>query len=419
MLIIAGSGMGHYSFANIHAVFEKDLKDLSLVDCVVADKNFDSLENQTTIEKYKNKFFFGSFLECKNKMIALEKQNKNILYIVSGSPFFYSGAEVILKSIEKEIPTFHKKNVKIISASSSLDSMVQFLKIDMKNLQYISLHGRRIFEVDKPFQKKWTLILCDKDSLEVLCQYCQWLDDKALTFYLGFCLGCKDEKIEKHDLLGIRNLLKQENSALLKYPLTVAIKKNFDSFVLPLKQEDFFRDQNMITSFDKRQIALTELQLHSAKILWDMGAGSGSVGLEASLSYHLQMFFFEKKKERIDAVKKNLRKFYVMGVRIIEGDFLQKMQNTKPKPDRIFMGGGGINAAKNLVHVLSQLQAGGIFVAFYVAIDTLSVAINHLQEQKIKFSLKSILLTHFAHEQPKISQTERELFILKIVKEDD
>ncbi len=144
MLVIAGSGIGEYSFDNFRV-------DTARFDVVVCDKNYKNRAENILKLSYK---------EAKEYILANYK-SKDILYVVSGSPLFFSAGAIIAKQIPKEY-------LKIIDNTSSKSYMLSKLAISEQDVEAISLHGRTKLDLNRFLKRVYTLVLCDKDTIDYL-----------------------------------------------------------------------------------------------------------------------------------------------------------------------------------------------------------------------------------------------------------
>jgi precorrin-6Y C5,15-methyltransferase (decarboxylating) len=139
-------------------------------------------------------------------------------------------------------------------------------------------------------------------------------------------------------------------------------------------EQEFAHRDGMITKSEVRAVALGKLGLPPAGVLWDVGAGSGSVAIEcARVSPGLRVFAVDRDVERLRA---NVSTHGVR-VEVVEGEAPAVLAGL-PAPDRAFVGGGGLDV---LGAVLERLTPGGRVVATFAALDraaTAAVRLGHL-----------------------------------------
>lgn len=144
-----------------------------------------------------------------------------------------------------------------------------------------------------------------------------------------------------------------------------------DARVLPLASgldEEFFAHDGQITKADIRAITLAGLAPRAGELLWDVGAGSGSVGLEWCLRHpRNRAVAFEETPERARRIAANRLALGALPLEIVEGVAPASLAG-RPPPDAVFIGGGiaddGLFAA-----AWSALKPGGRLVANVVTLE--------------------------------------------------
>jgi len=130
-----------------------------------------------------------------------------------------------------------------------------------------------------------------------------------------------------------------------------------------LHEDRFEHRAGMITKAEIRAVALGKLGLPSAGVLWDVGAGSGSVSAECCrLAPGLQVFAVERHHEDAERARRNLQGTQAV---VVEGEAPDVLSGL-PDPDRVFIGGGG---EKVLEEVINRLRPGGTIVATYAVLE--------------------------------------------------
>jgi precorrin-6Y C5,15-methyltransferase (decarboxylating) len=157
------------------------------------------------------------------------------------------------------------------------------------------------------------------------------------------------------------------------------------------------------------------LELKPNMALWDIGAGSGSISVDAHKTYKIKSILFEKDENRCKYIVQNLQNHNILGAKLHIGSALENIQNETTNPDRIFMGGGGTELIQNLESVLNRLKPNGIFVAAIVSLANLSQIINKLDALNIVYDVKALSLTTYKTKL-QISEPERQIFLLKVIK---
>jgi precorrin-6B C5,15-methyltransferase / cobalt-precorrin-6B C5,C15-methyltransferase len=132
-----------------------------------------------------------------------------------------------------------------------------------------------------------------------------------------------------------------------------------------LPEDEFAHRGGMITKSEVRAVALGKLALPPSGVLWDVGAGSGSVAIEcARLAPGLDVVAIDRDPEQASRVRANAAAHGVI-VTVVAGDAPEAFERL-PDPDRVFVGGGGIDV---LDAALVRLRPGGVVVANYTLVD--------------------------------------------------
>ena len=134
-----------------------------------------------------------------------------------------------------------------------------------------------------------------------------------------------------------------------------------------MKNNEFIRGKVPITKEEVRAISLNKLNLKNAKIFIDVGAGTGSVSIEAALTYdNLKVIAIERNDVAIDLINQNVNKFNLSNIEVIK-DYAPI--DLDIKADGIFLGGTGNNLEEIIKWSKDLLIPGGRLVANFILID--------------------------------------------------
>lgn len=127
----------------------------------------------------------------------------------------------------------------------------------------------------------------------------------------------------------------------------------------------FAHRDGMITKAEVRSVVLGTLALPRVGVLWDVGAGSGSVGVEAAtIAPGMRVFAIERAADDAANISRNAAAAHV-SVDVVVGEAPAAL-DALPTPDRIFVGGGGLNV---LDACWQRLAPGGRLVATFVVLE--------------------------------------------------
>lgn len=139
-------------------------------------------------------------------------------------------------------------------------------------------------------------------------------------------------------------------------------------------------EKGLITKQEARALSLAKLRLKPDALVWDIGAGSGSVGLEAArLAPEGHVWAIEKNAGDAENARANAARFRVGNYTLVEGKAPQHL-DTWPDPDAVFIGGSGGELAALIQLILGRLKPGGRLVMNFVTLENLATATDALQD---------------------------------------
>ncbi|MCK5312721.1 MAG: precorrin-6y C5,15-methyltransferase (decarboxylating) subunit CbiE [Desulfobacteraceae bacterium] len=341
-------------------------------------------------------------LEIKNNLsfivenIQKDMNSSNIVVLASGDPLFYGIGSYLIKKIGKE-------NVKIYSNVSSVAKAFSKINEPWQNAQLLSLHGDRSKNILKIFGsgivsgKKMFCLLTDKKKDPAWIAQ-KIIDKKDLSFTMCVLerLETKEEKITWfEDLTKIKeNKFLHPNIVILKKTPSSPDSSNINQIYIGMEDHNFFCEKGLITKSEIRSIVLSKLNFVSkSHIFWDLGAGSGSVSIEASsLIPKGSVYAVEKNTDRINLIKSNISHFNTQNIKVIHAqlpDGLEKM----PNPDRIFIGGGGKDLKTITEYAINKLLKNGIIVVNTVLIQNLESVATLMKDMGLKTKSISVQIS--------------------------
>lgn len=133
--------------------------------------------------------------------------------------------------------------------------------------------------------------------------------------------------------------------------------------------DSVFEHDGQLTKRDVRASALARLAPLPGQLLWDVGAGAGSIGIEWMRAHPTcQAIAIEAKPERADRIQRNAAQLGVPGLRVVVGDAPAVLHGLN-RPDAIFVGGGA-TADGVLDHCWHSVKPGGRLVVHGVTLET-------------------------------------------------
>jgi precorrin-6Y C5,15-methyltransferase (decarboxylating) len=177
-----------------------------------------------------------------------------------------------------------------------------------------------------------------------------------------------------------------EATTLQCAPLNVFVLWN-DSPARPhppgLPDDAFSTEAGQITKREVRLLSLAELALAPGEILWDIGAGSGAVGIEAARAQPTaSVYAVEQRPVFVEHIRANLRRFPAPNLALVEGQAPEACASW-PEPHAIFIGGSGGRLADLLTLAQRRLRPEGRLVVNLVTLDHLHTVRALLPEAQI------------------------------------
>lgn len=304
----------------------------------------------------------------------------------------------------RAVREFGKDNVEILPDLSSMQMAFARIKEAWDDAFLMSLHGgpdpgkrRRlpyeISDIPSLLQKHNKIaILTDKENnpsaiaKEILDSSLSCSHTPLLQLFVCERLGYPDEKLTKGMPAEIADMSFSE-------PNVVIIQKTEDrtqktDIVFGLKEEEITHAKGLITKDEVRAVTVHKLRLPQKGILWDIGAGSGAVSIEAGrFCPELKIFAIEKNEEQIKHIKTNIVIFNLYNIEIIKGEAPNALKHL-PHPDRVFIGGSG-GRLKEIISFIAKMTTT-IVVINAATIETLNEAIQSFENNGFKVEVSEI-----------------------------
>lgn len=309
--------------------------------------------------------------------------DRQVVVLASGDPLFFGIGKTLIDHLGPGKVVIHPNITSMAAAFTRL-------KLPWQEAAWVSLHGKKSMTPLNVAMDEKTLLCVLTDPANDPAAIAQMVrnHDASWKMWVLERLGAPDEKIMFLDPA----LADGENYA--QPNVVVLQKKEWGDPPGPLclgtPDHWFVHEKGLITKAPVRAVTLSMLHLKKNHILWDLGAGSGSVAVEASLFLSRGCIYaVEKNSDRIRQIRANADRFKVENIRIVHAEMPDRLDDL-PMPHRVFIGGGGKALPDILEKVGDFLNPGGRVVVNTVLLETLSMATTRLEEMKFKTSVIQI-----------------------------
>ncbi len=291
--------------------------------------------------------------------LIAEHDGRRIVLLASGDPMFYGIGSTVVR-------TYGPAAVEIHTHPSSVSLAAARLGWALEDLEVVSLVGRALetlYPLMQPGRRALVLVAAE-DAADSIRAAVGKLGFGASRFTVLERLGSAQERITTgggpHDALAIVAVEFVADTSTPLLPRT------------PGLPDDAFEHDGQITKREIRALTLAALAPVPGQLLWDVGAGSGSVGIEWMRTHPAsRAIAIEPREDRRERIVRNAAALGVPSLRVIAGHAPDALAGL-PAPDAVFVG-GGVSRPGVIEACLDALARGGRLVANGVTVETETV----------------------------------------------
>lgn len=307
-------------------------------------------------------------------------EKKCIVVAFSGDIGFYSGTKKLLNTLE-EISV----DIELLCGISSVVYFASKLQLSWEDMKLVSIHGRNqnLIAAVKGHEKVFSLAGY-KESIQNLCQ--ELIGNGLGTVKVS--VGCQLSYPEENVTIGTpQELLEFDKEGLcvvvIENPMA---RERIITHGLP--DECFKRGNAPMTKEEIRSISLSKLALTKHAVVYDIGAGTGSIGLECALQATDGIIYaIEKNEDALELLANNQQHLGVTNLEIIAGEAPEVLEKL-PAPTHAFIGGSSGNM-KEIIYLLLNKNPNVRIVINCIALETAAEVMNLLKE--ITFEYQDIV----------------------------
>ncbi len=266
----------------------------------------------------------------------------------SGDTGFYSGAKSFFDMKNKN-DTANGWHIEVIPGITTVQAFAARLGIAWQDLTLCSIHGRESNLISRlRFNDKLFCLASDADDIRAISRKLIDYGFKDSVMHIAVNISYDDE----HLYTGTpRDFLDFDRKGLISFIIERGMETKNHPYSLP---DDFFeRTKVPMTKQEVRAVSISKLRLTPDAVLYDIGAGTGSIAVEcAGYLTKGEVYAIEKKEEASELILRNARKAACDNIFIVCGAAPQALERL-PAPTHAFIGGSG----GNLREILDLLYA--------------------------------------------------------------
>ncbi len=302
---------------------------------------------------------------------------KNIVVLASGDPLFYGIGTTLTRQIPADRLVIHPN---ITSVGAAFAAICQPWH-DAKIISFHSQSGQRFVFSSLARENKVAFLTGPKKDPVFIAD--KLIENRLEGFRVCVLENLGDPDREKITWYTDYQQIIEQNFAHPNIVILIracSLPKIVSHETYTGMPDEFFRHhRGLITKSEIRSIVLSKLQLtRKDHVLWDIGSGSGSVGIEAAMQIpDGRVYAVEKNKTRLPDIRHNIKYFDQRHVKPIHLNFPRGHETLK-SPDRIFIGGGGKDLNKIIDCCCDRMARGGTIVINTVVVESMETAVKTL-----------------------------------------
>ncbi len=298
---------------------------------------------------------------------------KRMVVLASGDPNFFGIAKYLTGRLGKDA-------VEIAPNVSAMQIAFARIKESWEDAVFVSAHSRPIEDIVETVRHSSKIVILT-DNRNTPGEIARVLQKQGV----GNCPVhiCQDLDSDKERIISTY-LDRLDNMEFSPLSIMILIrddvsKESFNQPSLGIPEEKFRRRQGLITKLDVRAVSLAKLRLNEYSTVWDIGAGSGAISIEASLLARKgSIFAIEKNTEDAAIIRENIKKFGSHNIRVIKALAPDKLDEL-PDPTAVFIGGSSGNMAAIIDCACRRLKSSGRIVINAATLENLHRAVGGLE----------------------------------------
>ena len=382
--------------SSVESFFEAKKKPIFEAEIITGPQRIlDSFKTWLKDKNIKNhKFEFITTDKLNDFIDLLKKDKKKTIVFSGGDPLWFGIGRLLIQN-------FPLSKLYFEPAATSFQLAFSRLGKPWQNTKWISLHGRDPLQFEKAIKKlpSSLVVLTDSnrggakevyqllDSLELQKKYEFWTFER---------LGYHNERILKISSIDDFPMDLDPLHLVILFKKEEPLIQSKDLPLFGIVDSVFLQNADcpgLMTKKEVRVQILAELNLPKQGIIWDIGSGVGSIGLEAlRISPNLKLVSIDKRVGSKNIIEENARRLGVKPSLIIEDEALNIFKQNKitpslSSPERVIIGGGGSNSHLILEEVLKLINSTCIIIIPLISLKSISKLESILKPKAHKLSI--------------------------------
>lgn len=292
------------------------------------------------------------------------REQRPVAVLASGDPLWYGIGPLLVQRLGRE-------RVSILPNLASMQLAFARLGISWQDAAFLSAHGRPLDGIlPRALTVTKAVVLTDEvntpTAIAEALLHAGSGDAEAHVFeHLG---GAE----ERHTATMLSGLAGQTFAPLNL--LVILRQRAARPYALGLPDQAYAHQRGLITKAEVRAVSLSRLALRQDSVMWDIGAGCGSVAIEAaSLAFSGRVYAVERDATQIALLRQNRASFGAGNLTVVEGE-APDATGALPQPDAVFIGGSGGRLSAILQQAFQALHPNGRVVLNLVSLEHLAEA---------------------------------------------
>lgn len=318
----------------------------------------------------------ASFVSYKPDEIVAFLQNhqeyENAVIALSGDVGFFSGAKKLLEQLEGK--------AEVICGISSMAYFCGKLGKEWEDVKPVTMHGRdnNLVGMILRYQKIFCL-MGTEDGIGSICSKMTTYGYGHLQCAIGENLSYEKERIRIGPMEDFADIKTEKLCVLyVENP-----KANNAVVTYGIPDEEFLRAKVPMTKEEVRSISISKLRLCKNSIIYDIGAGTGSLSVEMALTaYEGRVYALEKKEEAVELILENKERFAADNLEVIRVTAPEGMADL-PAPTHAFIGGSSGNL-REIMELLFEKNPNVRIVVNAITLETMAETMECIRIMEIE-----------------------------------